>query len=128
MSRATSRSGRYRRVLTALSRGEALEAGSPDEELARWITRSGGDPGALRHVLDTHVATTEAALRQVATPTLVVVGDQDQAHASADALAAALPNARFTRVPGNHFTALTSPEFATAILAFLNGPPYEPTS
>jgi pimeloyl-ACP methyl ester carboxylesterase len=127
-SRATSRGGRYRRVLTALSHGEALEAGSPDEELARWITRSGGDPRALRHVLDTHVATTDAALRQVATPTLVVVGDQDNGHASADALAAALPNAGFTRVPGNHFTALTSPEFATAILAFLNASSHEPTS
>jgi pimeloyl-ACP methyl ester carboxylesterase len=121
-SRATSRSSRYRRVLTALSHGETLEAGSPDEELARWITRSGGDPRALRHVLDTHVATTDAALLQVVTPTLVVVGDQDNGHASADALAAALPNARFTRVPGNHFTALTRPELATAIVGFLGRP------
>jgi hypothetical protein len=37
------------------------------------------------------------------TLTLVVIGDQDNDHASADALAATLLNARFTRVPGNHF-------------------------
>jgi pimeloyl-ACP methyl ester carboxylesterase len=58
-------------------------------------------------------------LRDVRTPTLVAVGDQDDTHATADALAEALPDARFTRVPGNHFTALTSPELTTAILTFL---------
>ena len=49
----------------------------------------------------------------------MAVGDQDHRHASADALAAALPDARFTRVPGDHFTAFTSPEFAKAITTFL---------
>ncbi|MFY9808427.1 MAG: alpha/beta fold hydrolase [Pseudonocardiaceae bacterium] len=128
INRVTSRSGRYRRVLTALANRDTIEPGSPDEELAQWITQSGGDPRALCHVLDTHVATPHAALCQVETPTLVVIGDQDSDHASADALAATLPNARFTRVPGNHFTALTKPELATAIMAFLNDHPHEPTS
>jgi pimeloyl-ACP methyl ester carboxylesterase len=91
--------------------------------LAQWITQSGSDPRALCHVLDTHVATPHAALRQVATPTLVVIGDQDNDHASANALAATLPNARFTRVPGNHFTALAAPELATTIVAFLDDHP-----
>ena len=58
----------------------------------------------------------------------MVIGDQDNDHVSADALAATLPNARFIRVPGNHFTALTKPELATAIMAFLNNHPHEPTS
>jgi hypothetical protein len=31
-------------------------------------------------------------------------------------------------VPGNHFTALTGPALATAIVAFLNDHPHEPTS
>lgn len=103
---ATNRTGRHRRVLTVLAGGDTIEPGSPDEEMAYWINQPGTDPQALLHVLDTHVATSDAALRQVATPTLVVIGDQDDDHASADVLAAALPNARFARVPDNHFTAL----------------------
>jgi pimeloyl-ACP methyl ester carboxylesterase len=128
INRATSRNGQYRRVLTALVNRDTIEPGSPDEETAHWITQSGGDPQALLHILDTLVATPDAALCQVATPTLVAIGDQDHGHASADALAATLPNARFTRVPGNHFTALTRPELATAIMAFLNDHSHEPTS
>jgi hypothetical protein len=31
-------------------------------------------------------------------------------------------------VPGNHFTALTRPELATAIMAFLHDHPHEPAS
>jgi hypothetical protein len=54
------------------------------------------------------------------------VGDQDHAHAFADALAAVLPNTRFTRRPGDHRSALASPELATAITAFLADRPREP--
>lgn len=128
LNHATSRSGRYRRVLTALAHRDTIEPGSPEEETAHWITQLGGDPVALCHVLDTLIATPDAALGQVTTPTLVVVGDQDNDHASADALAATLPNVRLARVPGNHFTALTRPELATAIMAFLHDHPHEPAS
>jgi pimeloyl-ACP methyl ester carboxylesterase len=128
LHRATSRTGRYRRVLTALAHRDTLEPGSPEEETARWITQLGGDPVALCRVLDTLVATPDTALGQVATPTLVVVGDQDHDHASADALAATLPHARFARVPGNHVTAPTRPELAMAIMAFLNDHFPEPAS
>jgi pimeloyl-ACP methyl ester carboxylesterase len=67
INRATSRNGRYRRVLTALVNRDTIEPGSPDEETAHWITQSGGDPQALLHILDTLVATPDAALCQVAT-------------------------------------------------------------
>lgn len=117
VSNATSRTNLYRQVLTAIINGEAV-----DDELARWIPQDDGAPLAFRHVLDTHVATPAEALSQILTPTLVAVGDQDDTHASADALAAALANARFVRVPGNHFTALTSPEFAKVMLEFLSQP------
>ncbi|MFD1049512.1 alpha/beta fold hydrolase, partial [Kibdelosporangium lantanae] len=69
-------------------------------------------------VLDTHVPTSEATLRQITTPTLVMIGDQDGANA--DQLAATLPNGRLVRVPGDHYTSLGSPEFAAAALDFLN--------
>jgi pimeloyl-ACP methyl ester carboxylesterase len=115
----TSRGGAYRGILTALARGDVIEPGSPEAEQAYWITQGGGDPQALLYVLDSLVATPESVLRQITTPTLVVAGDQDERHASADALAAALPDARFTRVPGNHFTAMSAPELEAAILGFL---------
>lgn len=109
-----ARAGGQRDVLTALVNGEP----PPDAQAAYWITQSGNDPWALLQVLDTHVPTPEAALRQITTPTLVMIGDQDGA--DADELAATLPHGRFVRVPGNHYTSLGSPEFATAALDFLN--------
>jgi pimeloyl-ACP methyl ester carboxylesterase len=119
----SNRSDVYRRVLTALANHETFEPGSPDEEMAYWIRQLGGDPRALCHVLDTLVGITDTELNHVLTPTLVVIGDQDNTR-EADALASTLPNARFTRVPGNHFTALTRPELASAIISFLNDHPH----
>lgn len=40
-------------------------------------------------------------------------------YATADAPAAALPNGRFARVPGNHYTAMHCPELTTAMVEFL---------
>ncbi|MGH3499996.1 MAG: alpha/beta fold hydrolase, partial [Nocardioidaceae bacterium] len=70
-------SDRNHRVLTALANGESLDPGSADADLAYWVGQLGGDPQALRHVLDTHVATPDATLRQILTPALVAVGNQD---------------------------------------------------
>ncbi|MFB9688968.1 alpha/beta fold hydrolase [Amycolatopsis plumensis] len=108
-----SGTGGYHAVLTALIDGEPVAPGSP----AYWVRQGGGDPVALRHVLGTHVPTTD--LHRLTTPTLVLVGGEDAGHATADALAAALPAGRFTRVPGTHFTAMSSPELTAAMVEFL---------
>ncbi|EOD63228.1 alpha/beta fold hydrolase, partial [Amycolatopsis vancoresmycina] len=113
VQRTTSRTGTYHRALTALIDGEPVEPGSP----AYWLRQGGGDPVALRHVLGTHVPTPD--LHRITTPTLVLVGDEDDGHATADALAAALPNGRFARVPGTHFTAMSSAALTTAMAEFL---------
>ncbi|MET8851495.1 alpha/beta fold hydrolase [Amycolatopsis sp. NPDC004625] len=113
VQRATSRTGTYHRALTALIDGEPVEPGSP----AYWLRQGGGDPVALRHVLGTHVPTPD--LHRITTPTLVVVGAEDDGHATADALAEALPNGRFARVPGTHYTAMRSPELTAAMAEFL---------
>jgi pimeloyl-ACP methyl ester carboxylesterase len=125
---STARSGTYRRVLTTLAGGASIEPGSPDAATAHWITHLGGDPQALLHVLDSLVATPDAALRQIRTPVLIMTGDQDHDHASASELATTLPAARFTPVPGNHWTALTGPALATTISAFLTGRTRKPAS
>lgn len=115
----TSRTSQYRSMLTALVNQETLEPGTPAAQSAYWITQLGADPQAILLVLDSLAPTPEAALGQVPTPTLVLIGDRDDSHPGADALAATMPNARFAEIPGNHYTAQTRPEFATAILAFL---------
>ncbi|MEV8612146.1 alpha/beta hydrolase [Amycolatopsis sp. NPDC051373] len=111
-----------RHILTALANGEPLEPGTPDARAARWITALANDPQALLRVLDTHVPTPAADLPHIPTPTLVTAGADDPRRASAEDLAAVLPHAEFTLVPGNHITALGTPEFAAALTSFLARP------
>src|SRR5215471_12720348 len=106
------------RVLTALAGGAAIEPGSPGARMARWISELGADPVALLHVLNSLVPTPEDALRQIAIPTLVAIGEKDE-RSDADELAALLPDARFVRVPGDHGSAFAAPELTAAITAFL---------
>jgi pimeloyl-ACP methyl ester carboxylesterase len=106
------------RVLTALVDGAAIEPGSPDARIAHWISQLGADPVALLHVLNSLVPTPEDALRQIAIPTLVAIGQKDE-RSDADELAALLHDARFVRVPGDHGSAFAAPELTAAIAAFL---------
>jgi pimeloyl-ACP methyl ester carboxylesterase len=68
--------------------------------------------------MESLVPTSEDALRRISVPTLVAIGDRD-GRSDADQLAALLPNARFVRVPGDHGSALTAPELASAFVDFL---------
>ena len=115
----TDRTDGYRRLLAAMANGEAFEPGSREEGFAGWITQTGADPRAIGLLLDSFVATPQDALRQVPTPTLVVVGDGDSRGASAGELTALLPNGQLVVVPGDHGTALDAPEFTAAVLDFL---------
>ena len=106
------------RVLTAPAGGVAIEPGSPDAPIAHWISELGADPMALLHVLNSLVPTPEDALRQIAIPALVAIGEKDE-RSDAGELAAMLHNARFVRVPGDHGSAFAAPELSAAIAAFL---------
>ena len=106
------------RVLTALVDGVAIEPGSPDARIAHWISGLGADPLALLHVLNSLVPTPEDALRQIAIPTLVAIGEKDE-RSDADELAALLRDARLVRVPGDHGSAFAAPELTAAVAAFL---------
>jgi pimeloyl-ACP methyl ester carboxylesterase len=110
--------GTTHRVLTALVDGVEIEPDSADARMAYGISKLGADPWALLYVSESLVPTPEDALRKITIPTLVAIGDQDE-RADADELAALLPNARFIRVPGDHYSAFTAPELAAAIAAFL---------
>ena len=61
-------------------------------------------------------------LAAITAPTLVLVGDADPLAARPEALAAAIPGARVTVVPGDHTTTLREPAFAAALTGFLGEP------
>ena len=115
----SDRTNGHRRILAAVADGTSLPAGSPGVATAEWIRRSGVDPRAVGLVLGAFMATVAGDLRAVSAPTLVVVGDRDSRGRSADSLAALLPHGQLVLVPGDHVTALGSPEFTAAVLEFL---------
>jgi len=63
--------------------------------------------------------TSAAELAKVNIPVLVIAGDPDNDNGSAEALAQLLSRATVKRTPGVHNTAWQSPEFAQAVLTFL---------
>jgi pimeloyl-ACP methyl ester carboxylesterase len=78
------------------------------------------EPHPLIHVLDSLVPTPVEDLRRVGTPTLVVIGRDDERAASGPQLAEALPNGTYAEIPGNHATAAASPELITAMRQWLS--------
>lgn len=91
----------------------------PDSPEARWFRTHGEDPVALLHVLDSIVATPAESVGRIRLPALVVVGAGDERAASADELAETLPRCTRVVVPGDHATAVATPELVAAIVDFL---------
>lgn len=111
--------GFFHRVLT--------EPGTfaPDSKEARaekFLQKIDGDPVALLQVATASVPTPAERLAQIAIPTLVLIGDEDPRPAKD--LAAAIPNAQYEQIPGNHTTVVTNRErLGTAIADFLDAAP-----
>lgn len=110
------RGGYFRNILTNMG---TFKPGSAEWMAEAFMKTVGGDPVALLRVLDTFVDTSREALARISTPTLVLTGAEDNDNGSAESLAAALPDARCQVIPGNHMSAVTKPELASAITAFL---------
>jgi pimeloyl-ACP methyl ester carboxylesterase len=117
---AAGRGENYRRILSNLS---TWEPGTPEAQFERWMRQVGGDPVALIRVLDTFVDTAEEDLARVEVSTLVIAGDQDTDRGSVEDLAAILPKGELQRIPGDHFTALTSTALKDQLAAFLSNEP-----
>ncbi|KQT33614.1 hydrolase [Sphingomonas sp. Leaf412] len=113
---ADRRANHFRRILDNLG---THERGSPEWMAEAFLKTTGGDPVALRGVIETFVDTPMATVRAFAQPALVVNGVDDADNGSAADLAAALPQARLVEVPGNHMSSVTKPELGEAIAAFL---------
>jgi pimeloyl-ACP methyl ester carboxylesterase len=111
------RSAHFRKVLT----GMGTHPRGSDEWMAEaFLKTTGGDPEALLPLLGSFVDSTEAELRAIAMPTLVLSGAEDQDNGPPQELADLLPHARFVEVPGNHMNAVTKPELGRAIADFLS--------
>ena len=111
-----ARSDHFRAVLTGLG---SHPRGSPEWLAEAFLKTTGGDPQALLPLLDSFVDTSEAELRAIDIPTLVVAGADDHDNGSAQAVAELLPAGEFAEVPGNHMSAVTKPELGRAIADFL---------
>lgn len=107
-----------RRIVAGLG---TFEPGSPEERAEQWLRANDAEPDALLHVLDSIVTTPVEAIGQIQVPTLVVMGADDERAASVDRLVAALPRGTRAMVPGDHRTAVSSPEFTAVIVDFLAG-------
>lgn len=99
----------------------SFEKGTPEWFAEAFLKTTGGDPQALLGILDSFVDTTEAEIRGIAQPVLVLAGDADADNGSHEALAALLPDATHVEVPGNHMSVVTKPPFGNAIAEFLAG-------
>jgi pimeloyl-ACP methyl ester carboxylesterase len=109
----------FRDVLTNLG---SFQRGSAEWMSEAFLKTTGGDPVALLNVLETFVDTSEAELRTIKTPVLVVSGEEDDDNGSGEALAEMLSDGRFVSVPGNHMSAVTKPELDRAIAEYLTQP------
>ncbi|ABQ69022.1 alpha/beta hydrolase [Rhizorhabdus wittichii DC-6] len=88
---------------------------SPEWMAEGFLKTTGGDARALLLLLDNFPKIARASLADLAMPILVLTGSEDNDNGSARALAAALPNAGFVEVPGNHMSAVTLPQLGDAI-------------
>ena len=111
-----ARGGHFKTILEGLG---THEKGSPEWMAEAFLKTTGGDPKALIHILDTFVDTSEAELRAIGIPTLVLSGADDHDNGSAAALAALLPEGEYVEVPGNHMSAVTRPDLGGAIADFV---------
>jgi len=113
--RTGARSAHFKAILKGLG---THRRGSPEWMAEAFLKTTGGDPEALLPLLDSFVDTSEAELRAIAAPTLVLSGADDRDNGSAEALAGLL-SATYVEIPGNHMSAVTRPDLGIAIADFL---------
>lgn len=106
----------FRHVLTNLG---SFERGSSEWMTEAFLKTTKGDPEALLLILNTFVDTSRAELTAIDLPVLVVTGEEDDDNGSGQALADAIPDGEFRRIPGNHMSAVVKPELGQAIADFL---------
>ncbi len=105
--------------LKVIADPDAWAPGTAEYFTAQFMKQNRIDTAAVGHVLRAQLQTPADVLARLATPTLIVCGTDDQDNGSAADLAMVMPNASLVTIPGNHMSAVTKPDFGTAIAAWL---------
>lgn len=105
--------------IDAIDRFDQVRQGDPAFFAVAFMKTQKVDRVAARLLLHSVGDTAAGDLASLTTPTLVVCGDKDRDNGSPEALAEALPDARFEQVPGTHMSSVTEPELGEAIARFL---------
>lgn len=115
----TARADFFKKVV---KQPDGWPAGSPEAFAAAFMKQNKVDGTAVGLLLDTFVSTPPDVLRGIETRCLVLCGRDDRDNGSAPALALELPSAALVEIDGNHMSAVTKPDFGTAIAAWLGHP------
>ncbi len=105
--------------ITAIDNRDRLQRGDAGYEVARFIKSTGTNPMAAIHALRSQVNSSLENQMKIVTPTLVIAGDKDHDNGSARDLAAAMPNATYSEINGDHMSAVINPTLGTEILGFI---------
>jgi pimeloyl-ACP methyl ester carboxylesterase len=112
----------------ALEIAQALEADDPAQVTAptprafrAFADATKADRRALAALQRARVVEGHPDLRAITVPVLLVAGDRDTLIGDLGIVARALPDARVATVPGDHLSAVVSPAFTEALIAFLPG-------
>jgi pimeloyl-ACP methyl ester carboxylesterase len=107
--------------LEAIAMVDTAVRGDPHWMSIQFMKSQKADLVASRLLLESFEDAFMPWLDAFTMPTAVVCGTEDEVNGSARELAAAMPNARYIAVPGNHMSSVTKPEFGKAIADFLGG-------
>jgi pimeloyl-ACP methyl ester carboxylesterase len=105
--------------IDAIDRFETVKHGDPAFMAVAFMKTQKVDRVAARLLLQSVDDTEPEELERVTVPALVVCGEKDRDNGSPEALAEALPDARFEQVPGTHMSSVTEPALGQAIARFL---------
>ncbi len=105
--------------LRVIAMRDSVRPGTREWMAAQFMKTTRVDAEAVAHVLRSQVQTTRDELGAISMPSLVVSGRDDRDNGSAADLAAALPDARYVEIPGNHMSAVTGKDLAGAMRSFL---------
>jgi pimeloyl-ACP methyl ester carboxylesterase len=106
--------------IDAIDRFDEVKAGDPAFFAVAFMKTQRVDRVAARLLLASIGDTEREELVRVTMPTLVLCGDKDHDNGSPQALARALPDARFEQVPGTHMSSVAELQLGEAISRFLS--------
>lgn len=126
---AVEQGGLDRTVLDVDAMAETLEGVAAGGEVdgvtadyLRYLDERGLDRAAVAAIARARHGTPDLPFERMSAPCLLLIGDADPLATRPEVLAAALPNARLSVLPGDHLSVLSHPDFAAQLLDFLAAP------